>query len=162
MSKTVSGKNPETLSAYILQWGGSRTELGHSMQVQGKRILVAEDNVALAHVVRFHLERAGFCVTIARNGREAWDFLQIGSFDLLVTDQQMPEVSGCDLCKSMRQDHRFSGMPIVMLTAKGLEIEQQWLREELGVRQVLPKPFSVIQLTETIVDCLSATSAPRG
>jgi len=132
------------------------------MQIEGKRILVAEDNPALAHVVRFHLERAGFCVTVACNGREAWDFLQTGSFDLLVTDQQMPEMSGCDLCEAMRQDRRFSGLPIVMLTAKGLEIELQWLREELGVQQVLPKPFSVTQLTETIGDLLSAASAPRG
>ena len=132
------------------------------MQIEGKRILVAEDNPALAHVVRFHLERAGFRVTVARNGREAWDFLQSGGIDLLVTDQQMPEMSGCDLCESIRQDPRFSGLPIVMLTAKGLEIEQQRLREQLGVQHVLPKPFSVTQLIETIAGCLPAESASRG
>jgi two-component system response regulator AtoC len=132
------------------------------MQVEGKRILVAEDNPALAHVLRFHLERAGFRVTVARNGREAWDFLQSGGFDLLVTDQQMPEMSGRDLCQLVRQDPRFSGLRIVILTAKGLEIEQQRFREELGVQHVLPKPFSVIELIETIGDCLLVEPASRG
>ncbi len=63
-----------------------------------KRILVADDNAALALVVRFHLEQAGFQVTVARNGKEAWKLLQSQAFDLLVTDQQMPELSGCELC----------------------------------------------------------------
>lgn len=132
------------------------------MSLERKRILVAEDNAALAHVVRFHLERAQYHVTMARNGREAWDLLQTQTFDLLVTDQQMPEMSGCELCKSMRQDPRFADMPVVMLTAKGLEIELGWLREELGVREVLPKPFSVSELVETIGNCLAATSSTRG
>lgn len=123
-----------------------------------RRILIAEDNAALALVVRFHLEQAGFEVTVARHGREAWTLLQNQPFDLLVTDQQMPEMSGCELCKLARTEPAFVELPVIMLTAKGLEMELSSVRDELGVREVLPKPFSVRQLVETVENCL----APAG
>ena len=119
-----------------------------------KKILVAEDHAALATVVKFNLEHAGFDVTIARNGREAWEKLQHEHFDLLVTDQQMPEMSGCQLCQKMRDDGRFTEIPIIMLTAKGLELEFSELHEQFGVKQMLAKPFSPRELVFTVRNCL--------
>jgi CheY-like chemotaxis protein len=127
----------------------------------GKRILVAEDNPALALVVRLHLEHVGFQVTVARNGREAWNCLQKHDYDLLVTDQQMPEMSGVELCLQMRQSPRMSGLPVVMLTAKGLELERARLCDELGVLDVVPKPFSPRHLVDIVENCLTA-AAPSG
>jgi CheY-like chemotaxis protein len=124
-----------------------------------KRILVAEDNAALAIVVRFHLERAGFAVVTAADGDEMWERLQAEPFDLVVTDQQMPGATGCEVCQRMRKDPALADLPVVMLTAKGLEMELGWLRDELGVREVLPKPFSLQELVETVENCLAA--APR-
>ena len=125
-----------------------------------KSILVAEDNPALAIVVRFHLERAGFKVTVATDGAEAWELLQAQAFDVVVTDQQMPGLSGAELCQRMRQDPRWDDLPVVMLTAKGLEMELRWVRDELKVRNVLPKPFSLRELVETVENCL-VPAAPR-
>jgi two-component system alkaline phosphatase synthesis response regulator PhoP len=124
-----------------------------------RRILVAEDNAALAAVVRFHLERAGLQVDLARNGREAWDLLQNGSYAMVITDQQMPEMSGTEICTLMRGDPRLASVPVLMLTAKSLELDSSRLREELGVRELLPKPFSVCELTETVRGCLACGSA---
>jgi len=122
-----------------------------------KRILVAEDNPALAAVV----EHAGFEVTLARNGREAWNCLQRQDFDLLVTDHQMPELSGCELLCRMRQTERLASVPVLMLTAKGLEFEREQVRSSFGVLDVLPKPFSPRQLVDQVESCL-APGVPSG
>jgi two-component system alkaline phosphatase synthesis response regulator PhoP len=123
------------------------------------RVLVAEDNPALALVVRFHLENAGFRVTVARNGEETWSLLQQQDFDAVVTDQQMPGLSGSEVCARMRREERLAGIPVVMLTAKGLEMELDRMRKELGVWQVLPKPFSVRQLVEIVESCTAPSGA---
>jgi DNA-binding response OmpR family regulator len=116
-----------------------------------KRVLVAEDNAALAAVVRFHLERAGLQVDLARNGREAWNLLQQQHYAMFITDQQMPEVSGSEVCSRMRHDPRLAMVPVLMLTAKSIELDPSGLLEELGVREVLSKPFSVCKLTERVL-----------
>lgn len=120
---------------------------------------MAEDNPALALVVRFHLENAGFRITVARNGDEAWSLLQQEDFDAVVTDQQMPGLSGSEICARMRQETRLADIPVVMLTAKGLEMELDRMRSELGVWQVLPKPFSVRQLVEIVEGCTAPSGA---
>ena len=118
------------------------------------KILVAEDNAAIANVIRFTLEHAGYSVILARNGRIAWDLLQEQTYDLLLTDHQMPEMDGCQLCKLLRQDERFDDMPVVMLTAKGWELERERLRRELQVYELLAKPFSPRDLTATVAQAL--------
>lgn len=118
------------------------------------QILVAEDNMALASVVRFNLERVGMHAVVARNGLEAWNHLQHEAFDFLVTDHQMPQMSGCDLCRRMRADPRFANTQIIMLTSKGLELELPRLRDELGILAVFPKPFSPLEIVRVIQSSL--------
>ncbi len=115
-----------------------------------RKVLVAEDNPALAAVMRFHLERAALQVDVARDGLEAWERLQRENYALVITDQQMPHLSGCDLCRRMRQDPRLADTPVLLVTAKRLELESSRIQEELGVREVLPKPFSVLGLMEAV------------
>ncbi len=73
------------------------------MENAGHHILVAEDTAVLALVIKRTLELAGFTVTVTRNGREAWEKAQAVPFDLIVTDQQMPEMSGSELCEQLRK-----------------------------------------------------------
>ncbi len=136
--------------------------MSQGLRQHENRVLVAEDNAALAAVVRFHLERAGLQVDLARNGREAWNLLQSRSYAMLITDQQMPEMTGTEVCTLMRADPRLASVTVLMLTAKSLELDSSRLREELGVREVLPKPFSVCELTETVRGCLAAASNEGG
>ena len=116
---------------------------------ESRRILIAEDNPALGAMVKFSLEQAGFRPTLARNGREAWDHLQTGVFELLVTDHQMPELTGCELCDKLHRDERFATLPIIMLSTKGLELDAGLL-ERIGVKEVVPKPFSPRELISRI------------
>lgn len=125
------------------------------MDPHDKHILVAEDNAALASVVRFNLEHAGFRVTVANDGLQAWEKLQHETFDLLVTDQQMPEMTGCELCESIRAVPDFAEMPIIMLTAKGMELELPRLREQLKITATFLKPFSPKEIVKAVEDCLA-------
>ena len=117
-------------------------------------LLVAEDNPALSGVVRFNLERAGFNVTMADDGCQAWKLAQARDFKLVITDQQMPGMTGVELCHRLRSHPRYTHTPIIMLTAKGLELNLGDLKSQLGVAAVLPKPFSPRELIQKVAECL--------
>lgn len=120
-----------------------------------KRILVAEDNVAMLSVIRFTLEKAAFEVTTAPSGQAAWDLLERHDFDLLVSDFQMPGITGGELCQRIRQHPRLAPMPVILLTAKGLELDATRYRDQLSVVAIMAKPFSPRELTRTVQDCLA-------
>lgn len=119
------------------------------------RVLVVEDNSALAGVIRFNLVRAGLEIVIARNGREALDAACATTFDLVLTDEQMPEMCGTELCAALRKRAEYRATPIIMLTAKGLELDIDQLRERLGVTATLPKPFSPAELVSLVEESLA-------
>ena len=120
-----------------------------------KKALIAEDNPALSGVVRFNLQRAGFEVTVTRNGREALEAARGTTFDVVLTDQQMPEMTGTELVKKLRSTREYKETPIIMLTAKGLELDIDDLRDSLGVSAALPKPFSPAELIVLVEECLA-------
>ncbi|MCC7422137.1 MAG: response regulator [Planctomycetaceae bacterium] len=123
-------------------------------------ILVAEDNLAMADVVRFNLRNAGFTVTVCRNGQDALGTLQQRSIDLLITDYQMPGLTGEEICRAMRQDVRLRHVPAILLSAKGLELDVDMLRNELGLQAVLFKPFSPRELTQLVRTTLETALKP--
>lgn len=106
------------------------------------KILIADDNSAIADVLRFNLERAGFQVTVASNGRHAAEHASRERFDMVLTDCQMPEVSGEELCRLLRQDPRHAEVPIFLISAKGFELDVEGLTEEFSLSGILHKPFS--------------------
>ena len=119
------------------------------------KILVCEDNVALSGVICFNLVRAGFEVTSFANGRLALDALEKGSFDLVLSDQQMPMMTGIQLCENLRQLPAHRGTPFILLTAKCMEIDFIRLQEKLNVSKALPKPFSPSELIVCIEEALA-------
>lgn len=118
------------------------------------KILVVDDNPAMAAVISFNLRRSGFDIKTARNGREAWEMAREEAYDLIVTDHQMPEMTGVELCERLREQPQYSDTPIVMLTAKGLEIDLAEMRTTLGISAALPKPFSPAEMVRTVHKCL--------
>ncbi len=133
----------------------ARSSGTRQMTEDAPHILVCEDNAALASVLRFNLERAGFRVTVARNGRIGWDAAQTTAFDLVVTDQQMPEMIGTELCGRLRQLSSYRNVPVIMLTAKGLELDLPRLRDELGITTTFPKPFSPTEVVGAVQHALA-------
>lgn len=132
-----------------LTWTTASNNGSHNM-LPPPRILVAEDNPAQAGAIRFCLERSGLPCTVIGNGYEAWKLLQTQDFALLLTDHQMPGLSGCELVERLRSDMRLAGLPIIMLTAKGLELDVARLTDEFRVNAVIAKPFSPRELVAAI------------
>ncbi|TWU29462.1 response regulator [Bythopirellula polymerisocia] len=118
------------------------------------RALIVDDNIALARVTQFALDRAGFETQVAKNGQVALELAQEFQFDVVVTDQQMPVMSGTELCRALRELPDYVDCPLLLLTAKGLELELPKLREELGINAVFCKPFSPAAIVNEIKELL--------
>ena len=128
------------------------------MAERPKRVLVAEDNAAMRNVICFALRGAGFEVTAAEDGHKAWTTLDTEDIDLVVSDFQMPRMSGGELCERMRGDCRFAQTPVILLTAKGYELNAAQYRDELSVSAIMSKPFSPRELAESVQHCLAAAA----
>ena len=127
------------------------------MDIRGKRALIVDDNVALARVTQFALDKAGFETQTAYNGRLALEAALESQFDIVITDQQMPEMTGVELCQALRNLPQYASCPIALLTAKGLELELPRLREELGINATFAKPFSPSAIVKACEELLAVT-----
>ena len=120
------------------------------MSSQPLRVLVAEDNPALLRIEEYTLSLAGFEVTAVENGLLAWQAATSRHYDVVVTDYQMPQMSGADLCRQLRTLPEYASTPFIMLTAFGLELNLPCLQEEIGLAAILAKPFSPSRLLAVI------------
>jgi CheY-like chemotaxis protein len=126
------------------------------VDVTGKRVLVAEDNRVMSDVIRFNLQRTGAVVTVAATGSKALEMLLREDFDALLSDYQMPGLNGEELCRTVRQCGRNEQIPIVMISAKGYEIDKPRLQAELGLTRFLHKPFSARQMVDVVQEALAS------
>jgi two-component system response regulator RegX3 len=110
------------------------------------RILVVEDEISLADTVRYNLEREGYDVAVATDGRQALERLRDGHPGLVILDLMLPEMSGLDVCRQIRQ---ISDVPIVMVTAKDSEADKV-AGLEIGADDYVTKPFSIRELVSRV------------
>ena len=122
-----------------------------------KKILVADDEIHIVQVVSIKLRNNGFEVITAENGRQAYELACSEKPDMVITDYQMPEMSGLELIESLRDTPDVADTPVVMLTARGFAIEDD-LRERLKISECLSKPFSPRELLQSVTDILSQTA----
>lgn len=116
-------------------------------------ILVIDDEERIRHLVRMYLEREGYSVDEAGNGREALEKIQKREYALLIVDLMMPEIDGWKVCRDVREK---SDIPIIMLTARGEEFDRV-LGFELGADDYLVKPFSTKELVARVRALLRRT-----
>ena len=109
-------------------------------------ILVIDDEERIRHLVRMYLEREGYEVDEAGDGREALEKIQKRDYSLLIVDLMMPEIDGWKVCRDVREK---SDIPIIMLTARGEEFDRV-LGFELGADDYLVKPFSTKELVARV------------
>ena len=88
-----------------------------------RTILVVDDESHILNVVSLKLRNAGFRVITATDGQEALDLAGQEHPDLVITDYHMPHLSGLELCQRLRQSETTSGIPAIMLTARGSQLE---------------------------------------
>jgi len=119
----------------------------HSVQVT--TILVVDDAVTLRRTLALSLERAGFRVLQARDGREAIDQCQRSSVNLMICDIEMPNMNGFEFLSYRRQDSQISKIPIIMLTSRSND-KHRWLAMQLGATDYFTKPYLEQELLTAI------------
>ncbi len=112
-----------------------------------KRILVVDDEPSIVTLVKFNLEKAGFEVVTAIDGRQAVNNCEKETYDLMVLDVMLPELDGLEVVKELRAKQ--INIPILMLTAKDDEFDKV-LGLELGADDYMTKPFSPRELTARV------------
>ena len=110
-----------------------------------KRILVADDEPSIVTAVEFLLRREGFEVDVARDGSEALARIEASRPDLVVLDVMMPQKSGYEVCRTIREREDWRDIKIIMLSAKGRDAEVT-KGMTLGADVYVTKPFSTRDL----------------
>ena len=118
-----------------------------------KKVLVADDEVHIIHVVAIKLRNNGYEVVTADNGAEAFALACEEKPDIIVTDYQMPRMTGLELVERLRQCEQTKDVPVIMLTARNFAISQQQ-QEDLQISECVSKPFSPKELLGNIEDVL--------
>jgi DNA-binding response OmpR family regulator len=126
----------------------------------GKKILMCDDEAHILRAAQIKLSHAGYDVSTAADGQEAWEAILANPPDILVTDLQMPRMDGLELSRRVRETAATAHLPILMLTAKGFEMAHLEMAEKCGVLAVLPKPFSPRELVRYIDTILSVGAVP--
>src|SRR4030042_5532935 len=124
--------------------------------VKPKHILVVDDEPDLVELVSYNLKKEGFVVDSASDGEIALSKIRKGNYDLLVLDLMLPGIQGMELCRILRNDPNTAGIHIIMLTAKGEEVDKI-LGLEMGADDYMSKPFSPRELVARVKAVLRRT-----
>ncbi len=125
-----------------------------------RKVLVADDEIHIVHVVAIKLRNNGFEVISAANGAEAFELAREEKPDIIVTDFQMPVMTGLQLVEKLRQCEQTKDIPVIMLTARGFAIEDRQ-KKDLQISELLSKPFSPKELLRSIEDILYQRAVMR-
>jgi CheY-like chemotaxis protein len=118
-----------------------------------KKVLVVDDEIHIVHVVAIKLRNNGYEVISADNGAEGLKLALGEKPDIIVTDYQMPVMTGVELVQKLRQHEETKDTPVIMLTARSFAIPQEQ-QEDLRIAGCLSKPFSPKELLGNIEDVL--------
>ena len=118
-----------------------------------KRVLVVDDEIHIVQVVAIKLRNNGFEVLTAENGAQALELACEQSPDLIITDYQMPLMTGIEFIEKLREHPDSSDIPVIMLTARGFAIEEEKM-QALNVSKCLSKPFSPREVLQSVQDVL--------
>jgi CheY-like chemotaxis protein len=121
------------------------------VSIKGRQpsLLVVDDSLSIRKYLSGILSGKGFVTDTSRNGNEALELLKNKDFDIVITDLEMPQMSGYELIETIRQDDRFDDLPIIVLTGRAGENFKN-LTTELGADSYIVKPFKDRELFEQI------------
>lgn len=122
--------------------------------MMSKHILIVDDSVSIQQMFALFLTQAGHCVSVAENGEDALTLCQHKQYDLIFTDLTMPDISGIQLTRELRQTATYRGVPIIVVTTDSDEQQKQAGRAA-GVTGWVRKPAEPALLV-TVVEQLCA------
>ena len=109
------------------------------------RVLIVEDEIALAEILEYNFKKEGYTVDTALDGEIALDKIIFKAPDLIILDWMLPKLSGIELCRKVRSNKKVKNIPIIMLTARGEE-KDRLKGLEMGADDYVTKPFSINEL----------------
>lgn len=118
------------------------------------RLLLCDDEFPITKAASLKLNKAGYETMIRHDGEAGWTAYQEARPDLLVTDLQMPRLDGLGLIRRIRESD--TALPVILLTAKGYELDEPALRAEFGDFRLFTKPFSPRELADAVTEMLAA------
>ena len=124
------------------------------------KILIVEDETSLVEVLSYNLQREGYEVVVAKEGREGLRKAQMQLPELIILDLMLPGLNGLDICRELRASPSTAGISILMLTAKGEETDQV-VGFAVGADDYVTKPFSVKVLMQRIKVLLRRQANPE-
>ncbi len=125
------------------------------------RILVVDDEAHILHVLSLKLRNAGYEVFTAVDGEDGYELATQHLPDLVITDFQMPYMTGLELCKALANNGPTGHIPVLILTARGYALDDEDLR--IGnIKGVLSKPFSPRAVLQLVKETLTTPSAGTG
>jgi two-component system alkaline phosphatase synthesis response regulator PhoP len=125
-----------------------------------KKAMVVDDEFHIVQVVAIKLRNNGYEVITADNGSDAYKLACEDKPDIIITDYQMPQLTGLELIEKLRSNPQTAAIPVIMLTARGFAIEDQQ-KEKLGISVCLSKPFSPREVFGTVEDVLRQHAAVK-
>ena len=121
------------------------------------KILVVADEKLIVKGIKFSLEQDGMDIDVAYDGEEALELIKKNDYDLAVLDVMLPKMDGLQVCREVRE---FSQMPIIMVTAKGEDMDKI-LGLEYGADDYMTKPFNILELKARIKAVLRRSAAAK-
>jgi two-component system phosphate regulon response regulator PhoB len=125
-----------------------------------EKILVVEDDKHISRLVKYNVDKSGYNCLVAEDGEEALDILGRQNIDLIILDIMLPEIDGFEVCRTLKQDIKLKNIPIIMLTAKGEEVDRI-VGLELGADDYVVKPFSPRELMLRVKAVLRRKKMPE-
>jgi len=126
--------------------------------MENRKALVVDDEFHIVQVVSIKLKNNGFDVVTAENGSDGYELAAQMLPDVIVSDYQMPIMSGVEMIEKLRQNSETMHIPVIMLTARGFAIEDDQ-KEQLRIAACLSKPFSPREVLQTIEEVLKQDAA---
>ena len=123
------------------------------IKMSDKKVLVVDDEIHIVQVVAIKLRNNGFAVVTAENGQDAFNLACNETPDVIVTDFQMPEMTGVELIENLRNRPATADVPVIMLTARGFAIDDEQ-KQNLKISVCLSKPFSPREVLQCVEDVL--------
>jgi two-component system alkaline phosphatase synthesis response regulator PhoP len=126
----------------------------------GRSVLIVDDEPNIVRSLQFLMMKAGYDVRVARDGEQALDEIAKAQPDLVLLDAMMPRRDGFDVCQTIRANPHWAGVRVIMLTAKGRDIERE-KGLAMGADDYITKPFSTKEVVAQVEKMLGPAEGPR-
>ncbi len=114
-----------------------------------KKVLIVDDEKDIVELITYNLKKEGFVTDSAPDGETALTKIKKGNYDLVILDLMLPGLQGIEFCRIIRNDAKMASLPVIMLTAKGEEVDKV-LGLEMGADDYITKPFSPRELVARV------------